>query len=68
MTKGLSRRMKAAVAVVAITAQLGVLATPASAFCGFYVAKADAKLFNKASKVSTRRPRSCLPGTTARPP
>ncbi len=51
MTKGLSRRMKAAVAVVAITAQLGVLATPASAFCGFYVAKADAKLFNKASKV-----------------
>ena len=51
MTKGFSRRMKAAVAVVAITAQLGVLATPASAFCGFYVAKADAKLFNKASKV-----------------
>jgi len=24
---------------------------PAQAFCGFYVAKADAKLFNKASKV-----------------
>jgi hypothetical protein len=43
--------MKAAVAVVAITAQLGMLVTPASAFCGFYVAKADAKLFNKASKV-----------------
>jgi hypothetical protein len=51
MTKGLSRRLKAAVAIVAITAQLGVLAVPASAFCGFYVAKADAKLFNKASKV-----------------
>jgi hypothetical protein len=44
----LSRRLTAAVAVVAITAQL---TGPASAFCGFYVAKADAKLFNKASKV-----------------
>ena len=43
--------MKTSVAVVAITAQLGMLVTPASAFCGFYVAKADAKLFNKASKV-----------------
>ncbi|HEX6841444.1 MAG TPA: DUF2330 domain-containing protein [Stellaceae bacterium] len=51
MSGSLSRRMKAAVAVVAITAQLGVLVTPASAFCGFYVAKADARLFNKASKV-----------------
>jgi hypothetical protein len=51
MTGSLSRRMKAAVAVVAIAAQLGALVTPASAFCGFYVAKADAKLFNKASKV-----------------
>ena len=44
----LSRRLTATVAVVAITAQL---AGPASAFCGFYVAKADAKLFNRASKV-----------------
>jgi hypothetical protein len=44
----LSRRLTAAVAAVAITAQL---TGPASAFCGFYVAKADAKLFNKASKV-----------------
>jgi len=51
MTKALSRRMKAAVAVVAITAQLGLAAAPAAAFCGFYVAKADARLFNKASKV-----------------
>jgi hypothetical protein len=35
-----------------------VLATsiaPAEAFCGFYVAKADAKLFNKASKVVVAR-------------
>ena len=28
-----------------------LLAPPAHAFCGFYVAKADAKLFNKASQV-----------------
>jgi hypothetical protein len=28
-----------------------LLAAPASAFCGFYVAKADTKLFNDASKV-----------------
>jgi hypothetical protein len=40
-------RLKAAVAVVAVLA----LAAPAAAFCGFYVAKADSKLFNKASKV-----------------
>ena len=30
-------------------------ATPAAAFCGFYVAKADASLFNKASKVVVAR-------------
>ena len=31
---------------------LGLLATaPAYAFCGFYVAQADSKLFNQASKV-----------------
>ena len=51
MTERFSRRIKAAVAVVAITAQLAVIAPPAIAFCGFYVAKADAKLFNKSSKV-----------------
>ncbi len=35
---------------------LGLLATaPASAFCGFYVAQADAKLFNEASKVVLAR-------------
>jgi hypothetical protein len=34
----------------------GLLAAPsAHAFCGFYVAKADAKLFNKASKVVVAR-------------
>ncbi len=51
MKRRFSTRAKAAVAAVAILAQLGALATPAGAFCGFYVAKADAKLFNKASKV-----------------
>jgi hypothetical protein len=51
MNHRLSRRLKTAVAAVAISAQLGALAQPAAAFCGFYVAKADAKLFNKSSKV-----------------
>ena len=37
-------------AVVALTASLGV-AGAADAFCGFYVAKADTKLFNEASQV-----------------
>jgi hypothetical protein len=45
------RRLKTSVAVAAILAQLGAAVTPAVAFCGFYVAKADSKLFNKASKV-----------------
>lgn len=31
-----------------------VMATTASAFCGFYVAKADATLFNDKSEVITR--------------
>ncbi|MBV8839528.1 MAG: DUF2330 domain-containing protein, partial [Alphaproteobacteria bacterium] len=43
------------VAVAAITAQLLAQAGPASAFCGFYVAKADSKLFNKSSKVVLTR-------------
>lgn len=45
------RRLKAAVALTAIAAQLAAAAAPAIAFCGFYVAKADSKLFNKSSKV-----------------
>lgn len=48
MSKACSRGIKAAVAAIAITTQL---APPAAAFCGFYVAKADTSLFNKASKV-----------------
>jgi hypothetical protein len=46
--------MKTGVAVAAILAQLAAL-TPAAAFCGFYVAQADAKLFNKSSKVVLTR-------------
>src|SRR5437762_6525453 len=30
---------------------LSIRATPAESFCGFYVAKADTKIFNKASQV-----------------
>lgn len=36
---------------LSLAASLGPAATPALAFCGFYVAQADTKLFNKASKV-----------------
>lgn len=53
MTRNVSSRLKAGVAVAAILSHLA--AGPASAFCGFYVAKADAKLFNKSSKVVLTR-------------
>jgi hypothetical protein len=42
--------LAASISLAALTA-----AAPAHAFCGFYVAKADAKLFNKASKVVVAR-------------
>src|SRR5215468_7463343 len=48
-------RLKSTVAILAIVAQLAVQIGPAAAFCGFYVAKADAKLFNKSSKVVLSR-------------
>jgi hypothetical protein len=48
-------RLKSTVAVVAIAAQLALQVGPAAAFCGFYVAKADSKLFNKSSKVVLSR-------------
>jgi hypothetical protein len=38
-----------------VVAQLGASSGPAGAFCGFYVAKADSKLFNKSSKVVLSR-------------
>ncbi len=46
---GSARAMRVAGAVLGILAVLAV--NPAQAFCGFYVAQADAKLFNKASKI-----------------
>jgi hypothetical protein len=46
---------KSTVAVVAILAQLAAQTVSAAAFCGFYVAKADSKLFNKSSKVVLTR-------------
>jgi hypothetical protein len=51
----LTSRLKAGVAIAAVVAQLAALTGPAAAFCGFYVAKADAKLFNKSSKVVLAR-------------
>jgi hypothetical protein len=55
MKSPLLYRLKAGVALTAIVAQLAVAGGPASAFCGFYVAQADAKLFNKSSKVVLTR-------------
>jgi hypothetical protein len=48
-------RLKSSVAVAAIVAQMLAQVGPAAAFCGFYVAKADSKLFNKSSKVVLAR-------------
>jgi hypothetical protein len=48
-------RLKTSVAMFAIALQLAAQIGPAAAFCGFYVAKADAKLFNKSSKVVLAR-------------
>ena len=53
MISKVSARLKAGVALVATLSQL--TAGPAAAFCGFYVAKADSKLFNKSSKVVLTR-------------
>src|SRR5215471_14824410 len=54
MTSKIASRLKAGVAAGALLA-LAALAGPAWAFCGFYVAQADAKLFNKSSKVVLTR-------------
>jgi hypothetical protein len=53
MTKVMLSRLKSGVALAAMAAQLAV--TPANAFCGFYVAQANSKLFNKSSKVVIAR-------------
>jgi hypothetical protein len=49
MMRSVRSRLQASVAMVAIGAQLVLSVAPASAFCGFYVAKADSKMFNKSS-------------------
>ncbi len=55
MKLSLARRLRTSVAVAAVVAQLAATSGPAAAFCGFYVAKADAKLFNRSSKVVLSR-------------
>jgi hypothetical protein len=55
MTTTKRSRLKAGVALAAIIAQLAASVGTARAFCGFYVAKADSKLFNKSSKVILAR-------------
>src|SRR5882724_12760939 len=52
MTEPVTSRLKATVAAIALCVAIG---GPAAAFCGFYVAKADSKLFNKSSKVVLTR-------------
>src|SRR6185312_3054538 len=42
-------------ATAAALAPVAALTGPAAAFCGFYVAKADSRLFNKSSKVVLTR-------------
>jgi hypothetical protein len=53
MTYGAMHCLKTGVATMAILANLA--AGPANAFCGFYVAQADSKLFNTSSKVVLAR-------------
>ncbi len=49
------RGLRAALPAIAGLFALGIFAGSASAFCGFYVAKADSELFNDASKVVMTR-------------
>jgi hypothetical protein len=53
MSKRMMHGFKTGVAGLAILANLAI--APANAFCGFYVAQADAKLFNTSSKVVLSR-------------
>src|ERR1700733_2171997 len=53
MIHKVSAQFKVGVAIAALLSQS--VAGPAAAFCGFYVASADAKLFNKSSKVVLAR-------------
>jgi hypothetical protein len=47
--------LKSSVAIAAIATQFLAAVNPAAAFCGFYVAQANSKLFNKSSKVVLTR-------------
>ncbi len=47
--------MKKILSLTVLAVALLIGAAPARAFCGFYVAKADAKLFNRASRVAIAR-------------
>ena len=49
----MSRRLALFPALAALG--LALMPSPAAAFCGFYVAKADTDLFNQASKVVMAR-------------
>jgi hypothetical protein len=51
----MTKTLKSSAAAIAILAQLAAQTNSAAAFCGFYVAKADSKLFNKSSKVVLTR-------------
>jgi hypothetical protein len=51
MMRSIRSGLQASVALAAIGAQLALSIAPAGAFCGFYVAKADSKMFNKSLKV-----------------
>ena len=51
----MSRPLKSIAAALMLPLLGAAFAAPASAFCGFYVAKADTRLFNDASKVAIVR-------------
>ena len=51
----MGKRLKQSLAAAVLCSTALLVANSAHAFCGFYVAKADAKLFNKASKVVVAR-------------
>ena len=53
MSRKTKQSLNCSVAALAVLAQLA--SGPAQAFCGFYVAQADAKLFNQSSKVILAR-------------
>src|SRR5262245_62983548 len=55
MEAPMRNKLRSWLAFALLSVAASMAAHPAQAFCGFYVAKADAKLFNKASKVVVAR-------------